>query len=193
MRLVSLLLLAAVLSPSLAQQKITASGVFLGRSGKPMAKARLILAEIKGDNEVTYAKIVLPAQLPTATADASGAFQFTGLSPGEYTILYQPTGGAGVLPASIDIKALIGVTKSIAPLLRGTELGTGDPYASRPWGGAFTILKGHTFHSEGPYMRIWNATIRRGQEGPFLEMRKGVVWSARLDGKSPIKFSAWGY
>ena len=95
MRLVSLLLLAAVLSPSFAQQKVTAGGAFVGRSGKPMAKARLILAEIKGDDEVTYARIILPAQLPTATADASGAFQFTGIAPGEYTILYQPTGGAG--------------------------------------------------------------------------------------------------
>lgn len=195
MRLVAMLLLAAVLPPCSGQQKAgaTASGVFLGRSGKPMAKARLILGEVKGDQEVTYARIVLPAQLVTAVTDDKGAFQFKGFTPGEYTIVYQPTGAAGALPASINIKPLLAVTKSIAPLLRGTELGLLEPYPNRVWGSLFTILKGHTFHAEGPYMRIWNATVRRGQDGPYLEMRRGVLWTARIDDKSQVKFSAWSY
>ena len=50
-----------------------ASGVFTGRSGKPMANRRLILAEVTGDSELTYAKIKLavnPRQ-PSPTTKAS--------------------------------------------------------------------------------------------------------------------------
>jgi hypothetical protein len=40
-------------------------------------------------------------------------------------------------------------------------------------------------------MRIWNATIRRGPAGPFLEVRQGAIWLDRLTDKSQIKFTAW--
>jgi hypothetical protein len=48
-----------------------ASGVFTGRSGKPMANMRLILAEVTGDQELTYAKIKLAVSPPTAVTDVS--------------------------------------------------------------------------------------------------------------------------
>ena len=55
-----------------------ASGVFLGKSGKPMAGARLILCHALEDQ----AKIRLLPNVPTATADAQGRFSFRGFDPG---------------------------------------------------------------------------------------------------------------
>ena len=51
-----------------------ASGVFTGRSGKPMANMRLILAEVTGDQELTYAKIKLAVSPPTAVTDDKASF-----------------------------------------------------------------------------------------------------------------------
>jgi len=170
-----------------------ATGIFVGRSGKPMAKARVILGEVVGDQEVTYAKIKLPPTLPSATTDEQGRFQFKGFVPGEYTIVYQPAGTPPVVPAEINIRAFLAVTKSIAPLLRGFELGKTEPYPERPWGKEFTLLKGHTFYSEGPNMKIWNATVRRGQSGPYMEIRRGLIWLQRLADGSQIKFEAWSF
>lgn len=176
-----------------AKGSATASGVFLGRSGKPMAKARLFLGEIAGDQEVLYAKVKLPTTLPSATADDQGRFQFKGFPPGEYTIVYLPAGAPPVVPAEINIKAFLAVTKSIAPLLRNFELGKSEPYPERPWGREFTLMKGHTFMSEGPTMKIWNATVRRGQSGPYLEIRRGLIWLQKLEDGSQIRFEAWSY
>ena len=170
-----------------------AGGVFAGRSGKPMAKARLLLGEIQGDQEVTYAKIKLPAAAPTAICDDQGRFQFKGFAPGEYTIVYQPSGAAVVLPLEFDIKPFLAVTRSIAPELRGYELGKNEPYPQRAWGRNFTLLKGHTFYSEGANMKVWNATARRGLQGPYIEIRRSLVWISRLDNNSQINFEAWGY
>src|SRR6266699_3082115 len=68
----------------------TAGGVFVGRSGKSMAKTRLFLAEVTGDQEVIYAKIKLPENLPTTVTEEKGQFQFVGVTPGTYAVLYQP-------------------------------------------------------------------------------------------------------
>jgi len=171
----------------------TAGGVFIGRSGKPMAGARLFLCSVAEDAEVLHAKVRLLAGVPTATADKDGRFQFTGFSPGTYTIVYLPAGSSVLVPNELSIKSLAAYSKSIAPLLRNTELGTGEPYEPRPWGQLYTLMKGHTFRAEGPSMRIWNATIRRGQAGPYLEMRRGAIWLQRLEDKGEIKFSAWSF
>jgi len=169
-------------------------GVFLGRSGKPMAKARLILAEVLGDDEVTFAKVRLLAKTAPVTADEKGQFQLKVLAPGNYTIVYQPAGVSSPLPAEINIKPLVAVAKSILPLMRNVEVGaSGAPLPDRAWGQGFTLLKGHTFYSEGPYMKIWNATVRRGANGPYLEIRKGILWQERLDENSRIKLIAWSY
>ena len=169
-----------------------AGGVFVGRSGKPMAKARLVLGEILGDQEVTYAKVKLLTGLPPSICDDQGRFQLKGFPPGEYTIVYQP-GGAGAVPAEINIKPFLGVTRSLTPELRGYELGKNEPYPERIWGREFTLLKGHTFYSEGANMKIWNATVRRGPQGPYVEIRRGLIWQQRIDNNVQIKIEAWSY
>jgi hypothetical protein len=196
----SILALSALVSPlpgqadkSQAKPRVTVSGVFTGRSGKPMANAKVILADVAGDEEVTWAKVKLVASVPTATADGQGRFQLKGVTPGEYTLLYLPGGTDVLFPNEISVKALTAVTRSIAPLLRSVELGKTEPYPPKLWGKVFTLLKGHTFYSEGTYMRIWNASVRRGERGPYLEMRRGNLWLARMDGAAPVKLEAWSY
>jgi len=172
----------------------TASGVFVGRSGKPMANTRMILAEVAGDQDVIYAKIKLAVNPPIAVTDDKGQFQFTGFTPGMYAVLYSPAPASKVLPAEINIKALAAVAKSPFPLLRDTQIGdTGTPYPDRVWGRTFTLLKGHTFFAEGANMKIWNATARWGPQGPFMEVRKGVIVQQQFPDQRPIKLVAWGY
>lgn len=193
------LLTALVVSPCVAQQKpstpkanATATGTFVGRSGKPMAKARLFLAEVTGDQDVKYALLKL-SQVPAAVADDQGRFEFKGFAPGTYAIVYQPAGGSTILPVEISIKPLLAVTRSIAPMLIRFELGKSDPFPERSWGATFALLKGHTFFSEGQYMKIWNATLRRKPAGPHVEVRKGLLWLEPLKDGSRIQFEAWSY
>ena len=198
LRTVALLAAAFVLAGQTANPQpkagAPASGVFVGRSGKPMANTRMILAEVAGDQEVIYAKIKLAVNPPIAVTDDKGQFQFTGFTPGMYAVLYSPAPASKVLPAEINIKALAAVTKSPVPLLRDTQIGdTGTPYPDRLWGRTFTLLKGHTFFAEGANMKIWNATARWGAQGPFMEVRKGVIVQQQFPDLRPIKLVAWGY
>ena len=171
-----------------------ASGVFTGRSGKPMANMRLILPEVTGDQELTYAKIKLAVSPPTAVTDDKGQFQFTGVAPGMYAVLFAPASGSKTLPAEISIKALAAVARSPMPLLRDVQIGdTGPPNPDRLWGKTFTLLKGHTFYAEGANMKIWNATARWGPQGPYMEMRRGVIFQQQFPGPGPIKLVAWSY
>lgn len=179
---------AAVTAPPTA----TAEGVFVGRSGKPMVKARLFLGEVAGDEDSPYAKVKLPARLPSAVTDEQGRFQFKGFPPGKYTIVYQPAGASGLLPTEINIKALAAVDRSMAPGLRGIELGKNEPLAERAWG-AFALLKGHTFMADNQFMKLWNATARRNPHGPLVEIRRGVIWMQPLGDKSQIKLEAWSF
>ncbi len=177
-----------------SQPRATVSGVFVGRSGKPMAKAHLFLGEVLGDQVLVYSRIKLVAQPPYAIADDKGRFVFPGVAPGKYTIVYQPAGVTAPVLAEFGIKSLAATTRSTLPLLRGIEIGsTGEPLPERRWGQEFTLLKGHVFYGEGADMKIWNATIRKGQAGPFLEVRRGFLWHQELDGKSPINLQAWSY
>ena len=198
LRTVTLLATTFVLTgqPANSQTKAgaPAGGVFVGRSGKPMANTRMILAEVAGDQEVIYAKIKLAVNPPIAITDDKGQFQFTGFTPGMYAVLYSPAAASKVLPAEINIKALAAVTKSPVPLLRDTQIGdTGTPYPDRLWGRTFTLLKGHTFFAEGANMKIWNATARWGPQGPFMEVRKGVIVQQQFPDQRPIKLVAWSY
>jgi len=191
-------LLATLLTgqPANPQPKASAtvSGFFVGRSGKPMANTRMILAEVAGDQDVVYAKIKLAVNPPIAVTDDKGQFQFAGLTPGTYAVLYSPSTASKVLPAEINIKALAAVAKSPFPLLRDTQIGdTGTPYPDRLWGRTFTLLKGHTFFAEGANMKIWNATARWGSQGPFMEVRKGVIVQQQFPDQRPIKLVAWSY
>ncbi len=114
-------------------------------------------------------------------ADEQGRFQLKGFTPGSYAIVYQPAGASPVIPIDTYIKPLLAVDKSIAPLLRNMELGKLEPFADRAWGRDLTLLKGHTFWSEGEFMKIWNATVRRGQQGPYMEVRRGALRVDRLE------------
>src|SRR6267142_1017663 len=115
-------------------------------------------------------------------------------TPGMYAVLYSPASASKVLPAEINIKGLAAVTKSPVPLLRDTQIGdTGTPYPDRPWARTFTLLKGHTFFAEGANMKIWNATARWGPQGPFMEVRKGVIVQQQFPDVRQIKLVAWGY
>jgi len=163
--------------------------MFLGKSGKPVVGARLILCEAIEDRGV----IKLLPNVPTATVDKTGRFEFKGFAPGRWTIIYLQPGMDVPVPNQIDVSPLEAVEKSILPLMVRVELGTTKPYEARPWGPQFTLLKGHTFWSTGPQMRLWNATVRRGQRGPFLEMRRGAVWLDNFADKREIKFDAWSF
>jgi hypothetical protein len=169
-----------------------ADGVFVGRSGKPMANAKLFLGEVTGDEDYACAVVKLPERLPSAVADAQGRFQFKNFPPGRYTIVYQPT-GSGVLPAQIDVRALSATDQNIAPGLRGIELGKADPFGDRAWTKMFALLKGHTLMTQGDSMKIWNATARRNPGGACLEIRRGVLWMQQLADKSKIQLDAWSY
>jgi len=169
-----------------------ADGVFVGRSGKPMAGAKLYLGEVTAAEDYPYAVIRLPERLPSAVTDAQGRFQFKNFPPGRYTIVYQPT-GSGVLPAQINIRALSATDQSIAPGLRGVELGQALPLEDRAWTKMFTLLKGHTLMTQGDSMKIWNATARRNPGGPFIEIRRGIIWLQQLGDKSKIQLDAWSY
>jgi hypothetical protein len=167
----------------------TASGVFLGKSGKHMAGARLILCEVLEDK----GKVKPLPNVPATTADKTGAFTLRGFDPGRYTIIYLPAGSVAAIPNEIDLTAIEATDKSPMPLMGRIELGTDKPYEPRMWGKQFTLLKGHTFWSTGQYMKIWNATVRRGPQGPFLELRRGRVWLQDFADKSQVKLEAWSY
>jgi hypothetical protein len=167
----------------------TASGVFLGKSGKPMAGARLILCVVLEDK----GKLRPLPNVPAAIADKTGQFTLRGFDPGTYTLIYLPAGSNAAVPNEIDTTALEAQDKSPMPLLGRVELGTDKPNAPRMWGKQFTLMKGHTFWSTGEYMKIWNATARRGWEGPYLELRRGRIWLQDLKDKSQIKLEAWSY
>jgi len=77
--------------------------------------------------------------------------------------------------------------------MNNIEIGTSEPLAQCSWGNAFTLLKGHLFWGQGSHMRIWNATVRRGATGPYLEMRKGHVWQANFTDKAEVKMDAWSF
>ncbi|HTT62171.1 MAG TPA: carboxypeptidase-like regulatory domain-containing protein [Bryobacteraceae bacterium] len=194
----SAIALAAILSAAgttppkvTAKLATSASGVLVGRSGKPLANARIFLGSVEDDEEMLMAKIKLSG-LPVAQTDAQGRFKLTGFVPGNYTIVYYPAGGPSFTPAEISIKALSAVDRSILPQLKNVEIGTTMPLDERKWA-SFTLLKGHTFWSQGTHMKIWNATLRKNPTGPYLEVRRGVIWRTEVKDGTQIRMDAWSY
>lgn len=183
---------AAEIPKTLPKTAASVTGVLMGRSGKPMANARLFMGKVEGDQEEEQARIVL-AGLPFDQTDAQGRFKLAGFAPDRYTIVYYPAGGPSTAPAQFTIKSLSAVAPSILPLMKNVEIGTSEPMAPRSWGNAFTLMKGHLFWAQGSHMKIWNATLRRGAAGPYLEMRKGRVWQANFTDKAEIKMDAWSF
>ena len=76
--------------------------------------------------------------------------------------------------------------------MQRVEIGTSQPLDDRKWG-VFTLLKGHTFWGEGANMKVWNATLRRGSTGPYLEVRRGSIWRGDFNDKAQIKMDAWSF
>lgn len=169
----------------------SASGVLVGRSGKPMVNARVFLGKVEDDQEVLQARVRLGG-LPIAQTDAQGRFKISGFVPGRYTLVYSPAGGPSIVPTEFSIKALQAVTRSILPQMNGVEIGLTQPLDERKWS-IFTLLKGHTFRGEGANMKVWNATLRRGAAGPYLEVRRGLIWQGDFNDKGQIKVEAWSF
>ena len=107
--------------------------------------------------------------------------------------MYYPAGGPSIAPAELSIKALAAVTRSILPAMKDIEIGTSNSLEERRWGPTLTLLRGHTFWGQGTNMKVWNATLRRGPTGPYLEVRKGLVWQANFDDKGQVKMEAWSF
>ena len=76
----------------------------MGRSGKPMAGAKLVLGTITGDTRYPDTLIKLARKVDTVTADKEGKFQFKGFEPGEYTVLYLPRGAGSLFPTNFASK-----------------------------------------------------------------------------------------
>lgn len=184
---------ACIAQPSKPSYKgdASASGVLAGRSGKPMGNARVFLGKVEDTEDVLQGTVRLGG-LPIAQTDAQGRFKISGFAPGRYTLMYSPAGGASIVPTEISIKALQAVTRSILPQMNAVEIGLTQPLDERKWG-TFTLLKGHTFWGQGANMKIWNATLRRGATGPYLEVRKGWIWQEDFKDKAEIKLEAWGF
>ena len=167
----------------------TASGVFLGKSGTPMAGARVILCEALEDRGL----IKLLPNVPTATTDAAGRFTLRSFDPGRYTMIYLPAGVNAAIPNEIDLSALEAADKSPLPLMNRVELLADKPNESRPWSRQCTLMPGHSFWAMGQYRKVWNATVRRGPQGPFLELRRGAIWLQNVNDKSEVKLEGWSY
>jgi len=191
----TLVIAAATVSLAAGQTKqasnpaTTVTGVFVGKSGKPMVSARLILCEVFEDR----GKVKPVAGVQAATTDKAGAFTIKGFNPGRYTLIYLLAGQSGEVPGEIDTTALEATDKSPMPLMGRMELGTDKPNQPRMWGKQYTLMKGHTFMSMGQTMKIWNATARRGWQGPYIELRGGRIWLQDFKDKAQIKFEGWSY
>jgi len=154
-----------------------------------MVGARLILCDAPYD----AGKVIILPDVPTATTDAAGRFTIRGFDPGSWTVIYLPVGVDAAIPNEIDTNALEASDRNPLPLLTKVELGVDKPNEPRPWTKQFTLLKGHTFWSLGAQMKIWNATARRGTQGPYLELRRGRIVVQTFADKGQIKLDAWSY
>jgi len=71
------------------------------------------------------------------------------------------------------------------------ELGTDKPYEPRPW--ARLPFSKATLLVDGSADESWNATVRRGPQGPFLELRRGASGYRTSAQEAKIKFDAWSF
>lgn len=188
--------------PSPPEPTVTVSGALTGRASRgPLAKAWVCLGRLTKDEEGKDADLLL-TQL-TAVTDEKGNFQIKGVPAGSYTLVYRPAPAAGAKspPAKgagkISVRKLAAGIRSFMPMIRDREVGVSTPFDERPWPSPewFTLLKGHTLYCIplGSLMKIWNASIRSGRQGPYLEMRKNQIWRQDFQKDTQIKFEAWSF
>ena len=173
----------------------TLTGQLVGRvSAKPLAGAWVCLGRVTQDQEGKDAKIELTEF--SAVSDGSGRFTLPNVPAGEYTFVYRPAPGGPLKGVrEINVRDLSRLMRSFMPMLRDTEVGAREPFPDRPWS-AFTLLKGHTLFCialGGAYMKIWNATVRSGRQGPYLEMRRNQIWKQKMQSNTQLNLQAWSY
>ena len=171
--------------------EIVANGVFMGRSGKPMANALVVFGKVIRDEAMKPQQIQCGPTAITVTTDAEGRFRVSNFTPDEYAVLYQPAGPAAGIPGVMIITPLFGNAESFMPLLENVEIGRDSDYEERTWGTGFVLLEGHTLFNKGRLMSIYNATVRTGSSGPYVELRQGQLVTAKLEDNAEIKIDAW--
>ena len=173
----------------------TVSGTVKGRSGKALAKAWVCLGEL--ERSIVEGKDVkLKLTQLTAVTDDDGRFQIENVPAGTYTLAYRPAPATGAKGGvEISVANLAAGQRSQMPDLRDREVGTFKPFKQRQWSRQFTLLKGHTLYNTrtGKYWKIWNASVRRGRRGPYLEMRKNEIQRWNFQQDSDITLEAWGF
>jgi len=173
--------------------EVVATGVFRGRSGEPMAEAMVALGTVLRNEDGRAQTIQLGPDAIRATTDAEGRFELKAFTPGEYAVVYQPSGTSAPLPAVLLITALSGNAESFMPLLENVEIGRDGNYDERTWGTGFQLMKGHTLFNKGRLMSIHNATVQTGSSGPYVEIRQGNLVTVNIDDNCAIELDAWSY
>ena len=173
----------------------TVSGTVKGRSGKPLAKAWVCLGELE-QSVIEGKDVKLKLTQLTGVTDDDGRFQIEDVPAGTYTLAYRPAPATGAKGGvEISVANLAAGQRSEMPDLRDREVGTFRPFKQRPWSRQFTLMKGHTLYTtfSGKRWKIWNASVRRGRRGPYLEMRKNEIRRWKFPQDSDITLEAWSF
>jgi hypothetical protein len=173
----------------------TVSGTVKGRSGKPLAKAWVCLGQLE-QSVIEGKDVKLALTQLTAVTDDDGRFQIEEVPASTYTLVYQPSPATGARGGrEISVANLAAGQRSTMPDLREREVGTFKPFKQRPWSRQYTLMKGHTLFNtaSGKRWKIWNASVRRGRRGPFLEIRKNKIWRQDFQKDSNVTFEAWSF
>ena len=137
-----------------------------------------------------------PKTVSGTVTDDDGRFQIEEVPASTYTLVYQPSPATGARGGrEISVANLAAGQRSTMPDLREREVGTFKPFKQRPWSRQYTLMKGHTLFNtaSGKRWKIWNASVRRGRRGPFLEIRKNKIWRQDFQKDSNVTFEAWSF
>ncbi len=130
------------------------SGIVKNSQGQPVAGAALSLSERMAHEIAEVSMQFMPnAGRPTATSDASGAFTFDNVAPGEYSITATHTDYARVIDRGLVVQAGQDVTGYEIVMRRGGALHGNIIEDGQPQQGVMVQLLG----SGGMYMTTSNA------------------------------------
>jgi len=182
---------AAAVDPTPGE--MVATGVFRNRSGEPIADALVVFGRVITDSLMRPETVQLGPTAIIATTDEEGKFTVDDFEPGEYALVYQPSGTSARMPAALIVNPLAGNAESFMPGLEDVEIGKDSNYEERTWGTGYVLLKGHTLFAKDKLMSIYNATVRTGSVGPYVEWRKGNILTVDLQDNAEIEIDAWSY